>query len=367
MQSWFEIIDVAPVIRNEAFLEQDDEDLVASKSGLLQNNAVEPYPRTMNNALYDSDSNEEGGEEDTDVDQYSPPSPTHHNNKGRVPLSPTYEDIDEELRRAAGKKGRPLPTPPLDLITDPTSDPWLSEPSSPTLSSPPPPLPMVYPHVAPYGPSSWGFGTDMIPHHTHSFHIPHPRPAPDRSLEQSALPCALSYQLHYQNGIPPHHSSNFFKKVKRTLTLSSHMSHDTRMSDTNLYGHSLLKNSPSVLSRANTEPIPKAPLRLVIPRRERKRNRLFTGKKKQPKKTKKPQPLPYEVPYKPLNETENESKDETTTETEAVPRPQTSTPKKKSPGKSITLSRAYQVAIGGICACVICDPVCVLKSVSSVC
>ena len=80
MQSWFEIIDVAPVIRNEAFLEQDDEDLVASKSGLLQNNAVEPYPRTMNNALYDSDSNEEGGEEDTDVDQYSPPPPTHHNN-----------------------------------------------------------------------------------------------------------------------------------------------------------------------------------------------------------------------------------------------------------------------------------------------
>ena len=348
-QNWFEIVDVAPVIRDETYLEQSKEELAASKSGLLPNDAVEPHPRTMENALFDP--NNEDGEEDRDmdiIDHFSRIRRTliHHDEKANgFPMSPTYEEIDKEIQRTNRTKARPLPSPPLDQITDSLADPWMSESMSfsPTHSIPPPALSMVYPHIAPYGSTAWEVGSRVTQHHhpvQHSFHIPHPKPASNRNLEQSTLPCALSYQLSYHNGIPPHHSSNFFKQMKRTVALPSQMSRSSQASDSNIYGHSLMRPSPSILSRAMSEPLSNT--LQVIPRRERKRNRFFSGKKKQSKKSKKQkaQPLPYEIPSRILEvvaENESTKEDLTEMETESVPRPQTSTPKKKSPGIMSTL------------------------------
>lgn len=266
-------------------------------------------------------------------------SPKHHNmTTNGFPMSPTYEDIDEEIRRANRSKARPLPSLPVDQLTESVTDPWMSVIGfSPTHSIPPPALSMVYPHVTSYGSAAWEAGASPAHQHhpVHSFHIPHPKPASDRNLERSTLPCALSYQLNYQNGIPPHHSSNFFKQMKRTVALPSQMNRGSQASDSDIYGHSLMRTSPSILSRAISEPLSNT--LQVIPPRERKRNRFFSWKKKQSKKTKKQkgQPLPYEVPRRILEvvvEDESTKEDLTEMGSETAPRPQTSTPKKKSSG-----------------------------------
>ena len=345
--NWFEIIDVAPVIRDESSLEQNKEELAASKSGLLPNDAVEPIPRTMENALFDPNNDEEEEERDMDVtDRFfrARHSPKHHNvATNSIPMSPTYEDIDEEIQRANRSKARPLPSLPIDQITESAlTDPWMSEMGfSPTHSIRPPALSMVYPHVNPYGPPAWDLASNAASHHqpVQPFHIPHPNPASDRNLERSTLPCALSYQLSYHNGIPPHHSSNFFKQTKRTIALPSQLNRGSQASDSDIYGHSLMRPSPSILSRAISEPLSNTIQ--VIPPRDRKRNRFFSWKKKpQSKKSKKQkgQPLPYEVPRRILEvvvEDESVKEDLTEVETERAPRPQTSTPKKKSPGSYI--------------------------------
>ena len=260
-------------------------------------------------------------------------------------MSPTYEDIEEEIHKADRARHRPLPSPPLvSPHLDQITDPWLSASPSftPSHSIQPTQLSMAYPHITPYAASTWGMGESMVSNSVHpSFLIPHPKPAPDKNLEQSTLPCALSYQPNCRNGIPPHRSSNFFK---RTVALPGHMTRDT---DSDIFGHSVLKTSPSILSRAVSEPASNFGTLPVIPRREKKRNRFFSASKKQQqqtkpkttkntKTTKKPEPLPYEVPTKPkdlITVIEEESKDDELTamlvETESVPRPQTSTPKKK--------------------------------------
>lgn len=341
-QNWFEIADVAPVIRDESSLERDKEELAASKSGLLPNDGVEPHPRTMENALFDpNDGDEEDEERDTDITDHffrARHSPKHHNvSTNGFPMSPTYEDIDEEIRKASRSKSRPLPSLPVDQLTESIADPWMSGMGfSPTHSIPPPALSTVYSHVNPYVSAAWEFASNAPSHHhpVQPFHLPHPKPASDRNLERSTLPCALSYQLNYHNGIPPHHSSNFFKQ--RTVALPSQMSRAPQASDSDIYGHSTMRNSPSILSRAMSEPL--SSTLQVIPPRERKRNRFFSLKKKSPSKKskkRKGQPLPYEVPTRILEvvaEDEDVKEDLTETEAETAPRPQTSTPKKKLPG-----------------------------------
>ena len=300
----------------------------------------------MENALFDPNNEEEEDEErGTDITDHffrARRSPKHHNvATNGFPTSPTYEDIDEELRRGNRSKARPLPSLPVDQITESMTDPWMSEMGfSPSHSILPSVPSMVYPHVNPYGSSAHAWelasnATATTHHHSvQPFHIPHPKPASDKNLERSTLPCALSYQLSYHNGIPPHHSSNFFK---RTVALpNQNMSRGAQASDSNIYGHSLMKTSPSILSRAISEPL--SSTLQVIPPREKKRNRFFSWKKKsQSKKSKKQkgQPLPYEVPRKVLEvveEDESVKEDLTEMETETASRPQTSTPKKKLPG-----------------------------------
>ena len=54
-ETWFEIADLAPVIHNEAYLAHNEDYLRASKSGLLENDMIEPHPRKVDNILYQSD------------------------------------------------------------------------------------------------------------------------------------------------------------------------------------------------------------------------------------------------------------------------------------------------------------------------
>ena len=53
--NWFEISDLAPVIDNEAYLATNEDLLEAGRSGLLQNDTIEPLPRERENILYQSD------------------------------------------------------------------------------------------------------------------------------------------------------------------------------------------------------------------------------------------------------------------------------------------------------------------------
>ena len=53
--NWFEISDLAPVIDNEAYLANNEDLLEAGKSGLLQNDTIEPRPKERENVLYQSD------------------------------------------------------------------------------------------------------------------------------------------------------------------------------------------------------------------------------------------------------------------------------------------------------------------------
>lgn len=330
-QNWFEIVDVAPILHAEAYPERYRDEVAAGKNGLLHNNPVEPNLRTMENGFFDA-TEEDGG---TDmVDLFSLHSPKHNSS---FPTSPTYEEIDKEFRKADRTKTRPLPSPPLDQITD---DPWLSASPSftPSHSIQHPALSMIYPRVNSHAPSvsGWGMEHGAAPHHPmHPFLIPHPKPAPTKTLEHSTLPCAMSYQLNYQNGIPPHRSSNYFRQMKRTIALPSTMSRDSQTSDSDIYRHSLMKMSPSILSRAVSEPVSTSSALQVIPRREKKkRNHLFSGKKKQSRKSKKPEPLPYEVPTKHMEvigaEEKSQEEDKSNTmETEDISQPETSAPTKK--------------------------------------
>ena len=299
-QNWFEIVDVAPILHGEAYLERNSDEVVAGKNGLLHNNPVDLHPCTMEHTLFDTTEEDRG----TDMVDHFSLRPSRHN--GFLPTSPTYEEIDKEFRKADRTKTRPLPNPPLDQITDVSVDPWLSASPSftPSHSIQHPTLSMMYPHVKSYAPSvsGWGMGPSAAPHHpTHPFLIPHPKPAATKTLEHSTLPCALSYQLNYQNGIPPHRSSNYFRQMKRTIALPSTMSRNSQSSDSDIFRHSLMRTSPSILSRAMSEPVStSSALQAIPPREKKKRNHLFSGKKKKSKKSKKPEPLPYEVPTKTL-------------------------------------------------------------------
>lgn len=330
-QNWFEIVDVAPILHGEAYPEWNrDKVQVAEKNGLLHNNPVELHPRTMENTLFDTTEEDRGADM---VDHFSLHSPRHN---GFLPTSPTYEEIDKEFRMADRTKTRPLPNPPLDQITDVSVDPWLSASPSftPSHSIQHPTLSMIYPHVKSYAPpvSPWGMGPGAAPHHpTHQFLIPHPKPAPTKTLEHSTLPCALSYQMNYQNGIPPHRSSNYFRQMKRTIALPSTMSKASQSSDSDIFRHSLMKTSPSILSRAMSEPVSTSSALLAIPPREKKkRNHLFSGKKKQSKKSKKLEPLPYEVPTKlEVIVDEDSSQEEDRSNALKTERPEIGTPNKK--------------------------------------
>lgn len=60
-ESWFVLDDIAPIVRNEAYQLQD-ESLHASKSGMLPTRILDERPRTVDNILYESENEADGGQ-----------------------------------------------------------------------------------------------------------------------------------------------------------------------------------------------------------------------------------------------------------------------------------------------------------------
>ena len=212
----------------------------------------------------------------------------------------------------------------------------------------PPPPPHIYPphtlthphtHIPPPIMGPWDvyrshpYYPIVQPPHNHLSPLKLP---PGKSLEKSSLPCAWSYTAHYSNGIPPHATSTFFRQLwgkfsapvrNRSRVVPRKLSSPPRQ-----FGD--LKKSPSNISAAVSEPVPRhgLPVQLVIPHREVSPQHKSSKKIKEqsPKKEKimkeksiKPKskiesPLPYEVPVKKREEFEESVSEEDKREKEEL-------------------------------------------------
>lgn len=163
-ETWFEMSNIAPV--DEAYkLNVPSDTLQASKSGLLPVKGIEDHSRTINNVLYQSDTGSEGSlVHDYTGNMREPAMHVQH------PRQPIYTNGNSMLQSSQ------TPTDNFPL------------------------------------PQKWNQRNDfpaMLP------------PMPARRIAQSSMPCVWSYgAIECSNGIAPHHSSNFFHRLRQRDNLN---------------------------------------------------------------------------------------------------------------------------------------------------
>lgn len=272
-ENWFGGAHIGPIISNEAYRG----DLQQSESGPL------PFElhRSKTNLLYESDADSEPAEYE------SPVSKRRRSPKKRAPspISPTYETIPQQKpARRNAHHTYDVPYPPLPTIPHPPL------PLGPYPPLPPPPhlhpanhFPVAFPRFIPYG-QRW------IKRSPSAMSAPMHHP-----LGSSPIKHPLRPKAKYTNGIPPHHSSKFFKQLSKRKGVGNQQ----RSSP----AHFVVKPSPTLHSVTNSEPIPFTHTlsRTVIPRRhlaDTTVTREQTVKKPKQKKAKqkKKQPQLYENP-----------------------------------------------------------------------
>lgn len=196
--TWFELPHIAPVIHNEVYEEHNRDLLEAGKSGLLHNNAIEPRPRTMDNMLYQSESDEE---EDGLVMKRASPARYEEEH-------PTTNAVVDDPKKDEEKSPDIMPLPP-----PPPSFPC------PIFMPIPPLMLSAAAHPYPYMclPVNQNNYVKMAPSFmsVHSFQstLPHPRTLKKPGLSHSSMPCIVSC-IKSTNGIPPHPSSKFFQNLR---------------------------------------------------------------------------------------------------------------------------------------------------------
>lgn len=160
MESWFEEVDVAPVDRNEIHMLE-----AASKIGLLPVKVLEEHPRTVENVVYQSESESEPSsvfDSNMDITVHTEPSPHH------AESTPTHHHNPHPYHRHSL-----------------TPQPWNH--------------------------SHNGFMRMRMASDTM---VPRVVPAPPKNIAQSSMPCVLSYGSQPTNGIAPHYTSSFFHRLK---------------------------------------------------------------------------------------------------------------------------------------------------------
>ena len=198
--TWFELPHIAPVIHNEVYEEHNRDLLEAGKSGLLHNNAIEPRPRTIDNMLYQSESDEE------DELVMKRASPARYEEEHPT----TNAVVDDPDKDEKSSDIMPLPPPPPP---PPPSFPC------PIFMPIPPLMPSaaVHPYPYMYLPLDQNNYVKMAPSFmsVHSFQstLPHPRTLKKPGLSHSSVPCIVSC-IKSTNGIPPHPSSKFFQNLR---------------------------------------------------------------------------------------------------------------------------------------------------------
>lgn len=151
-ETWFEKSNIAPV--DEAYKLPNDA-LQASKSGLLPVKGIEEHSRTIKNVLYQSDTESDGSL----VHDYTNDMTSHREPAVHRPRQPIYTNENSMLQ--------PSQTP-----TDNFS----------------------------------------LQHNDFPALLP---PMPPKRIAQSSMPCVWSYGIECSNGIAPHHSSNFFHRLRQ--------------------------------------------------------------------------------------------------------------------------------------------------------
>ena len=252
--TWFELACIAPVIHNEAYEEHNKDQLEAGKSGLLQNDPIEPRPRTIENMLYES-----GSENEEEIMREIATSKTslHRARKKQSRRADTEEvsHIYEDLpHRDDGKRSTRSPLPPPPTVPLPPPPPTFYMPFPPML---PPPMPAHPYHqmYLPYDKNSYmKVSPSFMSARTQQQSLPHPRSLKQPGLSHTSIPCIRSYGKS-TNGIPPHPSSNFFQNLHDGRGKKRKLSQPSRLLRA---AKSKLKKSPTVASRANSEPTPYA-------------------------------------------------------------------------------------------------------------
>ena len=186
-EGWFEMQDLAPIIYNEAFdLEMQVDKKVSSHrinshAELLQVDPINPQPRSVENVLYESESEKsENG------------SPHSHQKQFQMSLSPTYESVATQ-----GYIPSPALPPPNKFSN-----------SYPVLG---PNRPFVYNNKMKRGPSVLTTRSSFYPYRYST--------SSDMGPNIMSLPHIFSAE---SGGIPPHPSSRFFKKLFPVIARKQH-------------------------------------------------------------------------------------------------------------------------------------------------
>ena len=224
--TWFELSHVAPVIHNELYKEHNRDILEAGKSGLLHNDAIEPRPRTIENMLYESDSDRE---EELLTQLAASKSSLEHKHSAK--------DISEGAQLVDKKN------------------------STEAIPLPAAPAPFPSPVFMPIPPMMHPYGNMYLPLNHHNYMkmsssftsppggaLPHPRSVKKPGLFQTSVPCVMSLTKP-TNGIPPHPSSHFFKSLRNVEITKKKLINPMRA-----HAKSRMKKSPTVESRACSEP-----------------------------------------------------------------------------------------------------------------
>ena len=200
--NWFELSHIAPVIHNELYNEHNKERLEAGKSGLLFNDAIEPRPRTMDNMLYESES-----DNDEELAK-TKSSPSRSTTKHTAPKENFNKPTQDSEHVAADSAAFPTPPAPLPMF------PFLPAPMF--ISYPP----MMHSYGNMFLPRDQNHRMNMSPSFTSSpttlqSRLPHPHSLKRPGLSHTSVPCIMSCTKS-TNGIPPHPSSNFFRNLRNT-------------------------------------------------------------------------------------------------------------------------------------------------------
>ena len=234
--TWFELLHVAPVIHNELYEQHNRDLLEAGKSGLLHNDAIEPRPRTIDNMLYESESDQE--EELLSQLAASKSSLAHKHTQKATQLDPPQKT------QAVEEKSTEVVPPTLPLPSFPFHPAPMFMPMSPMMH----PLGKMYLPMNQHDYTMKMSPTFMSAPGSFTSTLPHPRSHKTPGLHQSSVPCIISLTKP-TNGIPPHPSSHFFKSLRNAKLGKRKLGKLSRSQ-----AKSKLKKSPTAESKAYSEP-----------------------------------------------------------------------------------------------------------------
>ena len=114
-ETWFELDDIAPIVRNEAYHLQD-ESIQASKSGMLPTRILDEQPRTVENVLYETDDELNHTAADNSKSYESSDNESEDMNQGHLPTLPEEEFYPPMWENVHPQMMAPPIFPPMSIV-----------------------------------------------------------------------------------------------------------------------------------------------------------------------------------------------------------------------------------------------------------